>query len=108
MAARHPDFQERMPEVLSVLNERPDLQHTKDPLEIAYLIASATGAKEAGIKEAYETIGKKQAGGLKPGSRAGQEGDGKITRQWVASLSPEEYEKHRDKILAAQRAGEIA
>lgn len=108
MQAEHPDFEEKLPQIVETLKGRPDLQNVDDPLDLAYLIVTASTAKADGKKEAYDTIGKKQAGFLQSGSKAGQGEDGaEITRAWIASLNPEQYEKNRDKILAATRAGKI-
>jgi len=60
--------------------------------------------KEEGKKEALASVAEKSAGASTPSGK-GKKAGGGWTREAIASLSPEEYEKHRDEILRSLQQG---
>lgn len=82
---------------------------TKSIAEVARELQSEMTklGKEEGKKEALASVAEKSAGASTPAGK-GKKGTGTWTREEIASLSPAEYEKHRDEILRSlQQSGGV-
>lgn len=108
--SENPSARELEDRMAQVVTEKPWLANDLDSL---YIVAKSTNedaiksAEQKGRQDALNDTAAKQRASAPQASASQQQPKRKITREWVASLSPEEYRQNKDEILDAMKSGNL-